>query len=117
MKILVVDDQIYNRLILKEIIDIFDYECIMAKNGKECIDILEKENFDAIFMDIEMPVMDGLEAIYNIRKMQYPKNKTPVFVISAHKSLDLDDENFDGFVEKPFSVELIENILKKIKKK
>ena len=68
MKILIVDDIFTNRLLLSELIKTLGHVSFQAENGKQAIDFLEKEEFDLILMDIEMPVMNGRESTEMIRK-------------------------------------------------
>ena len=79
MKILIVDDIFTNRLLLTEVIRNIGHEFVQAKDGKEAVEALLKEDFDLVFMDIEMPVMNGLETTKFIRdNFDHPKNKTPI---------------------------------------
>lgn len=78
-KILVVDD---SSLIRKHLVKLFEdngYETESAKNGQEACDLALNQDFDAITMDLNMPVMDGLEAISIIMQ----KNPTPILVVSS----------------------------------
>ena len=68
MRIIIVDDIFTNRLLLSEIIEELGYEFYVAKNGREAVDELAKNQYDLVLMDIEMPVMNGVEALHNIRE-------------------------------------------------
>ncbi len=68
LKILIVDDIFTNRLLLSELIKTLDHESLQAENGQEAIDHLKNEEVDLVLMDIEMPVMNGLETCEFIRK-------------------------------------------------
>jgi CheY-like chemotaxis protein len=59
--ILIIDDIFVNRLLIKEIVKKISAKCFDAENGKQAIEIFERENIDVILMDIEMPVMNGIE--------------------------------------------------------
>ena len=109
---LIVDDIFMNRLLLKEIISELCNSLKEAKNGKEAIDILSTENIDIILMDIEMPVMNGVETTKFIRsKMPFPKNKLPIIALTAHNPDDFfEDYNnagFDKLLTKPYSFQKI----------
>lgn len=67
-KVLIVDDSALVRKQLSEIIDTLGYEITVAKNGKEAVEKAVAEQYDVITMDINMPVMDGLEAVKRIMK-------------------------------------------------
>jgi len=116
MKILIVDDIIINRLIVREIIRALGHEYKEAENGLKAIDYLSKEDFDIIFLDIEMPVMNGLETAKKIREtFMEPKNKIPIYAITAYNPTFLHDElnlsDFNGIITKPFSSDKIAVIL------
>jgi CheY-like chemotaxis protein len=120
LKILIVDDIFTNRLLLSELIKTIGHVSVQAENGKQAIEFLEKEDFDLILMDIEMPVMNGLETTDLIRKtFPSPKNVISIVALTAHNpSLffeDYSDAGFDELITKPYSldkiVELINNLL------
>jgi len=112
LRILVVDDIYTNRYLLSELIKLTGNEAIMVQNGKEAIEILEREKIDIIFMDIEMPVMNGIETTQYIRnEMASPLNAIPIIALTAHNPElffdDYSDVGFDELVTKPYSVEKI----------
>jgi len=115
-KILIVDDIFTNRLLLSEIIKTLGHVSVQAENGKQAIDLLEKENFDLVLMDIEMPVMNGLETTSLIRKsFPSPKNVVTIIALTAHNpSLffeDFSDAGFDELLTKPYSIDKIVEVI------
>jgi len=112
LRILVVDDIYTNRYLLTELIKNTGHEVVLAENGREAIDILEKEEINLVFMDIEMPIMNGLETTRHIRNnMPAPLNALPVIALTAHNPElffeDFSDAGFDELITKPYSVEKI----------
>ena len=95
----------------------------IASDGKQALDIMKKNDFDIVLLDIRMPVMDGVETIKNIRELE--KNGggyTPVIAVTTYtmkRSRDMIMSNgFDGYLSKPFSeadlmLEIYNNINKK----
>ena len=84
--IMVVDDSIDNRSLLKHYLDKEgDYKILFAKNGQEAIDSCTRRPVSLIFMDMEMPVMDGYTASSVIRKIETGKD-VPIIAQSAHDS-------------------------------
>ncbi len=81
-RILLVEDNEMNRVVACNALKIFNVEVTEAENGFEAVELLKKESFDLILMDIQMPVMNGIEATRIIRKTL--KNNTPVIALSAN---------------------------------
>ncbi|MDE6635692.1 MAG: response regulator, partial [Lachnospiraceae bacterium] len=93
--LLIVDDVDINRDILKELL-IDEYKIIEASDGKEAIDIMEKEhgNIDAVLLDVVMPVMDGFEVLAVMRENGW-LNDIPVLLITGDKSEDVEQRGFE----------------------
>ncbi|HAF28067.1 MAG TPA: hypothetical protein DCG75_03370 [Bacteroidales bacterium] len=113
---LIVDDILMNRLLLKEIIYELGNIIKEATNGKEAIHILEKESIDIILMDIEMPVMNGLETTEYIRnQMPFPKNSLPIIALTAHNPNDFFESyhnaGFNYLLTKPYSFDKIKEAI------
>ena len=110
MRILVVDDIYTNRYLLSELIKLTGNEAVLAENGEEAIEILKNEEIHMVFMDIEMPVMNGIESTQYIRKeLPAPLNVLPIIALTAHNPElffeDFSDVGFDELITKPYSVE------------
>lgn len=69
MKILIVDDAAFMRMMLKDILTKEGYEICEAENGKDAIDKFQTQSPDLVTMDITMPEMDGLESLKEIKKL------------------------------------------------
>jgi signal transduction histidine kinase/CheY-like chemotaxis protein/HPt (histidine-containing phosphotransfer) domain-containing protein len=112
MKILVVDDEEYNRMLFKKILDRWKVKCRLAENGMEALEILKEEKYDLLFMDMRMPGIDGLKTTQFIREeMKISESAMPVVFISA-ASMDEDlqkyrDEGIKAFLQKPFTEEML----------
>lgn len=118
-RILIVDDIFVNRLLLSEILKKIPATYMEAENGKIAIDLLSKNNFDAIFMDIEMPVMNGIETTRYIRNtLPFPQNQIPIIAITAHNPInffaDFKDVGFSDLITKPFSIEKISRVVNQV---
>lgn len=107
MKILVVDDQAYNREILSDVLGDYDHDVLLANNGQEacqCVD--EHADIDLILMDVVMPVMDGLEATKIIKNKIGDKILPILFVTALDNEEGLTaclEAGGDDFVPKPVS--------------
>ena len=116
LRIIIVDDIFTNRLLLSEILEDLGYEYFLAKNGREAVDELSAGEYDLILMDIEMPVMNGVEATRYIREeLQDPKSKIPIVALTAHNPKlffdDYSDAGFSNLLTKPYSVLKIKQLL------
>lgn len=117
-KVLVVEDNELNLDLMLEIVSAMGFTVQSVMDGKKAIKIAEKETYDLILMDIELPDMDGIEAARKIRERQEHKN-TPIIALTAY-AMKGDRERFltSGFSEyipKPFIVKDVLNILEKYK--
>jgi CheY-like chemotaxis protein len=111
--ILVVEDNIVNQRILKRQIEQAGHRCAVANNGQEALNQTEKTPFDLIFMDIEMPVMGGLEATRNIRAREKQRGmaETPIIGLSAYARPEHKEEarqaGMNNYLTKPYEKEKI----------
>ncbi len=115
LNILVVDDNQINLLLISEILKKLNIKFTLAQNGQIAIDKCEKETFDIILMDINMPVLNGLEATKILRDNY--NLKTIIIALTAN-SLEGDKEKFlengmNDYLSKPFNVNQFIDILKK----
>ncbi len=116
-KILVVDDNEINLMLIIKILSKLGYECKKALNGQIAVDMVKTEHFDLIFMDMQMPVMDGTFASTEIRK-HYRIYEYPVIIaLTANALADGRDKCLEAgmqdFIAKPFKPTQIEEIIKK----
>lgn len=119
MKILIVDDIFTNRLLLIELVRTLGHEYAQVENGKEAIEVMKHEDFDIVLMDVEMPVMNGLETVIYIRKnFPYPKNRVPIVALTAHDPQlffeDFKDAGFDKLLTKPYNIEKLSGIINEL---
>lgn len=121
MKVLIVDDEEYNRLLFKTIFDRWTVSHTEAVNGMEALEILKSTRFDLLFMDARMPGIDGLKATQFIRnEMHITGSEMPVICISA-AAVSEDWQKYrnagmNSFLPKPFTEEtLLTTILSVIK--
>jgi two-component system, sensor histidine kinase len=116
--ILVAEDNIVNQRLVKELLLRKNFSVTIVENGLKIFDILEQSNFDIILMDIQMPVMDGLEATAIIREIEKGTGKhIPIIGITAY-AVKADKEKclgagMDDYLAKPFIKEEFYNMIEK----
>ncbi|WP_262694846.1 response regulator [Kordiimonas aquimaris] len=104
--LLVTEDNPVNQMLFKKILERYGHKVTVASNGQEAVAKVQLgTKFDAILMDISMPVMDGLDATAMIRSLFGPAGSTPILALTAH-AMDGDREKFlnagmDGYQSKP----------------
>ena len=103
MKILIVDDEVLIRKVIKEYCILENYEVVEAENGIDAIEKIKHDNIDLIVLDVMMPKLDGLSAFKEIKKIK----NIPTIVLSA-RSEEFDkltgfELGIDDYVTKPFS--------------
>lgn len=104
LKILLVEDNEINRKLFLKLMDINGYKCDTAENGKKAWDICMKKEYDIIFMDCQMPIMDGFEATKNIRKDN--RHSKIIALTACVIKEDLEkclESGMDGYILKPIN--------------
>lgn len=111
-KVLIVDDADFLRKLLTDILTSRGHTVLQAKDGQECLNILQNETVDVCVLDIVMPVMDGIETLKRIKK-EHPDLKAIMLSALSQKNIVEQALQFgaNAFVVKPFQEEyLIERI-------
>jgi signal transduction histidine kinase/DNA-binding response OmpR family regulator/HPt (histidine-containing phosphotransfer) domain-containing protein len=114
LKVLVAEDNAVNRKLASSILQRAGHNAILVTNGQEAVEAVERERFDVVLMDIQMPVMGGFEATRLIRELQAGSGRrTPIIAVTAHAMKGHREACFeagmDGFVPKPIqSAKLLE---------
>ncbi|MDR2345575.1 MAG: response regulator [Planctomycetaceae bacterium] len=115
-KILLVEDNKINQVVAKEILRLLGVNLVIANNGMEAVEAVQKEDFDLILMDIQMPVMDGLTATKKIRELNRPGlSKVPILAMTAN-AMDVDyqksiESGMDDHLTKPIDPIKLKNAL------
>ncbi len=117
VKILVVDDNIVNQKVAAKMLEREGFRCDVAGDGKEAVHALSRIQYDIVFMDCQMPVMDGYEATAEIRKREGSVRHTPIIAMTAH-AMKGDREHcleagMDDYVSKPISALALQKVFAK----
>jgi PAS domain S-box-containing protein len=114
--ILLVEDNLFNQQVAKELLEEIGVVVVIANNGKEALDLLAKEHFDCVLMDMQMPVMDGLEATRQIRANP-ELMATRIIAMTANAGREnwtrCFDAGMDDFITKPIEFQLLITTLAK----
>ena len=109
LRILLAEDNVINQKVAVRTLEKRGHEVAVAGNGREVLDLMARQQFDVVLMDIQMPEMDGLETTRCIRRQEKPTGAhLPIIALTAH-SMEGDRERFlavgmDGYISKPISV-------------
>lgn len=110
-KVLIVEDVEFNQLLVKGLLDEFGFISDIATNGKRATEKLEKETYDVILMDLQMPEMDGFQATTYIRDVL--KLKIPIIALTADVStVDIEKcraVGMDDYISKPINEQILYN--------
>ncbi len=111
---LVVDDHRVNQLLATKLLQRLGFEVHTASNGQEAVQAVLQRKYDVIFMDIQMPQMNGWEAAQQIRQWERSEQKirVPIIALSAHASAADRDQatayGMDGYLSKPLTPEALQ---------
>ncbi len=114
IKILLAEDEAFNQIVVKSMVEYWGFEIEIAENGNKAIELLSKKCFDIILMDIQMPELDGIETTKIIRtQFKEPINKIPIIAVTANAYTD-DHQKFheagiNDIISKPFKSQILFN--------
>lgn len=116
LKILVADDNEINRKVIRMILRKLGYSCEEAENGEDALNLYRSGDYDYIFMDLDMPEMDGLETTQAIRDAEATSDrKTEIIAVTANVSqetrLKCRRVGMNGYLEKPITASIIKDQL------
>ncbi len=115
-RVLIAEDSSVIQNLARKILEFQNYEITAVKNGEQVLQILDKENFDILLLDINMPVMDGMECVKNVRALSDKKKaKIPVVAITGNAKNYTEEEfkaaGFDDILVKPLNFDRLVEIV------
>ncbi|MBD2301158.1 response regulator [Nostoc sp. FACHB-190] len=117
LKILLVEDVLVNQKIALKMLHRLGFRADVANNGREALEALQRQFYDVVFMDIQMPEMDGWETTIRIRQEFSPHTQPWIIAMTAHARLEDRQEclrvGMNDYVSKPIRLEALEDVLKK----
>ncbi|WP_432735314.1 ATP-binding protein [Maridesulfovibrio sp. FT414] len=120
LKILLVEDEKVNMFMAKKVLETMGHEVTCAENGRECLDIVTRDSYDAVLMDIQMPVMNGMDAARAIRNSSgfESVSSIPIIALSAHATcFDMEEAKKAGineYITKPFERNFLQAVLNRV---
>ncbi|WP_232540943.1 hybrid sensor histidine kinase/response regulator [Spirosoma endbachense] len=113
LTILAVEDNLMNQKLVLQVIKRLGYKAELAENGQQALDMLQKESFDLILMDIQMPVMDGYQTTRHIRTTL--QSNIPIIAMTAHALASEREQclqaGMNDFLPKPFQMEDLQRMI------
>ncbi len=120
LQVLVAEDIPANQKVVSAILSRRGHDSTVAQNGREAIDLLERRHFDVILMDVQMPILDGIQATKAIRDLEKVSGKRiPVVAMTAHSMPEDRDAclaaGMDAYLSKPLDAELLLKTIEQLK--
>jgi CheY-like chemotaxis protein len=118
-KVLIAEDVEINQKIATEMLSLLGCDVIIAEDGLQAVSLFKSYKFDLIFMDCQMPVMDGFEAARNIRALEEESGakKTPIIALTAGVSPEdkarCNQAGMTGYLPKPFTISDLSGVLRR----
>jgi two-component system, sensor histidine kinase and response regulator len=112
---LVVEDNVVNQKVARRFLEQLGCTVTVVANGAEAVETVRNGAFDIVFMDLQMPVMDGFTATRHIREHEGSRKHTPIIALTANAMVGQHErclaDGMDGFLTKPIEVERLRNVL------
>jgi two-component system, cell cycle response regulator DivK len=117
-RVLVAEDSSVIQNLTKKILQFQNFDIVSVKNGKQVLDLLDKEDFDIILLDINMPLMDGMECAKQVRALEDSKKaNVPIIAITGNaKNYTLEEFKSVGineYLQKPLNFDALVTLVKK----
>ncbi|MBK27159.1 MAG: hypothetical protein CME70_24360 [Halobacteriovorax sp.] len=115
LNVLVVEDNPVNLTLMETLLKQLGHRVSLSENGREALEELEKHDYDIIFMDIQMPIMDGIKCTKQILKL-YGEDRPAIVAVTAnvHQREECLKIGFDDFIGKPINISKIKDVLSKL---
>jgi CheY-like chemotaxis protein len=115
LRILLAEDNVINQKVALRVLERFGYRADVAGNGVEAIAALRRQHYDLVFMDVQMPEMDGLEATRRICTEWSNGNRPRIIAMTANATQGDREEclaaGMDGYISKPVHIDELKAVL------
>jgi len=120
-KILLAEDNVVNQRLVVRLLERLGYSVVVAENGVRAVQSFERESFDLILMDVQMPEMGGFEATSKIRELETTQTRTPIIAMTAHAIQGYREKclqaGMDGYISKPIRIEVVKKTIEEFLEK
>ncbi len=117
-KVLIAEDSSVIQNLAKKILEFQNFQISAAKNGEQVLEALEKEDFDILLLDINMPIMDGMECAKRVRALVGDKANIPMVAITGnarnYTDADFKAVGFNDILIKPLNFDALVNKVKEL---
>lgn len=118
-RVLIAEDSSVIQNLARKILEFQNYEITAVKNGEQVIHLLQKEDFNILLLDINMPVMDGMECVRTVRAMTDPKKaNVPVVAITGNAKNYTEEEfktaGFNDVLVKPLNFDRLVEVVNQL---
>ncbi|MFO7709412.1 MAG: response regulator, partial [Desulfobacterales bacterium] len=119
LKILVAEDTPFNQKFILRLLERWGYDAVLAEDGRKAVEAYAAANFDLVFMDVQMPEMDGLQAAQAIRMIEDARGgRTPIIAMTAH-AIHGDRERclgagMDDYLSKPIDADALRKMIDRL---
>jgi CheY-like chemotaxis protein len=118
IRVLVAEDNKVNQLLIRKIFRHYGHDVTLVSNGKLAVEAVQKEAYDLVLMDLQMPVLDGLSATRAIRALPTATSGVPIYALSADalapESGPMEETGLDGYLSKPIVWESMSEVVDKV---
>lgn len=118
LRVLLVEDNPVNQMVCATFLNQWGHSVVLANNGQEAVDLFADQAWDIVLMDMQMPVMGGLEATRQIRASERPGQRTPIVAMTAN-AMESDrqaclDAGMDDHLAKPFNADTLRAMMERL---
>jgi PAS domain S-box-containing protein len=119
LSILLAEDNAVNQLVMSRLLHKRGHRVVIAENGRQVLERVQRERFDAIFMDVQMPEMDGFQATAALRSQEGQEHRTPIIALTAHASAESRAQclaaGMDDYLSKPIDAGELDALLTRLR--
>ena len=105
LRILLAEDNKINQRLARMLLRKADHQVDVAENGEQAVEAVRQADYDVVLMDVQMPILDGVQATGRIRALPPPRNRVPIVALTAHAMAGAKEEylaaGMDGYLSKP----------------